>query len=875
MLIGCKDSKCPGEKVKKHYRVIDHLSDEHIRRTPFKDIEKRFPFVEEEILQDWQYIRELSGKNLETWAYSTPSPVLGRDDKIPGSEIGLLKDGQEVPYLSAAGPDEASWKWLKTSEELDLDNRDRFHYNRRLKGIALDAAHPFTFEKLLPAGEVVLFLSIDTVDTIKWDGEKKRPVLRISFDDTYEKRFRFNPRKRKLFKIHKKVAAGLYNIKIQIEEPAAVVIKNIRIGSPSDIVLYTRKAGLKKEPPRGRFQLLYYSRNSLRKGEDQAALPEALYLYQLKHRFPTGESEITANPFLIKKKISSGEFTFNALTAPAASEFTIPVKIPPGCRLELGFGILNESEKPPTTGEAITFKVIAETRDGKKILLNETMNLSNEPGFVTKQVDLSLYKNKNLKLSFITESIKPGQPPSYRHVPFWINPVLYQPAKRDDMNIILISLDTVRPGYLGCYGCAQDTSPAIDALSRDAVLFLNAYSTTSWTLPAHISLLTSLDCLSHRVYYPYEKMDPEHVTLASILRRSRFFSGAVTGGGFLSSTYGFARGFDVYQELKSGKNEGIRSDEAEYLATQSLKFINENKDKAFFLFLHTYQPHDPYSNPSTLGKQFLASGPTRQEVSLVDLFKKTGRFNYKFSKAEKKNIAALYRGEIRYTDEVYVKPLLDRLKELNIYDRTMIILLSDHGEEFYDHEAWLHDHSLYEEAIRIPLMIKFPFSRDKGKRIKNIVRITDVLPTILHEAGINSDSYEFDGESLLPFIKGEEKKTGAFLCDLAVRGHKAEKIITMNRGRLKLILNEKVVSPYVKKVATKFAGLYIELYDLDKDPGETVNLARQTRYHRVCIEMIKEIRSIYNEARRKSAEKNRVHMDKGLQERLRALGYLE
>jgi arylsulfatase A-like enzyme len=443
------------------------------------------------------------------------------------------------------------------------------------------------------------------------------------------------------------------------------------------------------------------------------------------------------------------------------------------------------------------------------------------------------------------------------------------------MNIVLISLDTVRPDYLGCFGYPKDTSPNIDRFAEDAVLFLNAYSTASWTLPAHISLMTSLNCLHHQVYYPYEKMDAENFTFSEILRGRDFYTAAFTGGGFLSSTYGFAKGFDEYQELRSHNKEAIRSDEAEYLARQSVDFITKNKGKRFFLFLHTYQPHDPYNNPSPTGKKFLPDDPKWREVSLVDLFKKTGRFNHSFSDKEKRNIAALYEGEIGYTDEVYVKPVIARLKQLKIYDKTMIILLSDHGEEFYDHEAYLHDHSLYEEAIKIPLIIKFPYSRNKGKKIKNIVRITDVLPTILEEANIAADIYKFDGESLLPIIKGIEKKNRNFLCDLALRGLKAPKIITMNRGNFKFILNEKVASPYVKKVVEAFADFKIELYDLEKDPRETVNLAKQKLYHKMCVDFLKEIQAIYKDARRKSEKKNKVIMDKSLIEKLKALGYIE
>ena len=117
--------------------------------------------------------------------------------------------------------------------------------------------------------------------------------------------------------------------------------------------------------------------------------------------------------------------------------------------------------------------------------------------------------------------------------------------------------------------------------------------------------------------------------------------------------------------------------------------------------------------------------------------------------AQRRNYAGLYDAEIRYTDEALIGGLVDQLKALGLYDRTMLIITSDHGEEFFEHGAWTHGHTLYNETIRIPLLIKYPASREKGTRVKTIVRLTDIMPTILEELGVGYSQKELDGRSLL------------------------------------------------------------------------------------------------------------------------------
>jgi len=148
----------------------------------------------------------------------------------------------------------------------------------------------------------------------------------------------------------------------------------------------------------------------------------------------------------------------------------------------------------------------------------------------------------------------------------WINPILYQSSKEKEFNFILLSLDTLRPDHLSCYGYNRRTSPNLDKLAEDSVLFENTFSTTYWTLPAHVSMITSLNTPHHRVINSRQRIPGSSLPLADILRGENFLCTTFTGGGFLSTKYGFSKGFDSYQKLrKKGRDDSFRFSEAESL----------------------------------------------------------------------------------------------------------------------------------------------------------------------------------------------------------------------------------------------------------------------------------------------------------------------
>lgn len=592
---------------------------------------------------------------------------------------------------------------------------------------------------------------------------------------------------------------------------------------------------------------------------EQAAPPKSVALVDL------GSGE---NPFFLKKKLKLKGSEINILFAPTPSIYGFEPAFAGGGTIEFGIGLIQDkdAERPSArdspTEEGVRFQISLEENGGRTVLFRHFIALP-LPGNhrISHHSIADVGLRKGTRLIFETEG---GQ----GRLAFWENPVIYGRARRT-RSAVLVSVDTLRPDHLGCYGYYRETSPAIDALADDGTLFLNTYASSPWTLPSHVSLLTSLNGVRHQVYYEDDKMSPDQITLADLMRAGGFMTAAFTDGGFLSRVYGFSRGFDSYQEREDGV---LSQDSAMRIRRMASRWLDRHKEKDFFLFLHTYQPHDPYACPRPYATMFLEDNPVWRSLNLRGHLGGYAGIYRELPEKERQNIIGLYDGEIRYTDEALVRPLVGKLKELGLYDSSLIILTSDHGEEFFDHRSWTHGHQLYDEALKVPLVIKFPKGRFKGQRPGSIVRLVDIMPTILEEFGIPTVALAMDGRSLFPVLRGKERGDRSFLADIGdniLKSHAGRKT-AMNSGRDKMILN-KPYSPEDLLFFTSPPRLVppVEMFDLSEDPQEKRNLAdERPAAARALNERMVEI---YRKAGRRQPVK--VELDEPLKERLRALGY--
>ncbi len=508
---------------------------------------------------------------------------------------------------------------------------------------------------------------------------------------------------------------------------------------------------------------------------------------------------------------------------------TKPVRVPPSARLDFGFAF--EDEKPDA---AVRFTVSVHRGGMRRTVFTQTLDpLSTgfEAGWVDASVDLSEFAGSRVRFVFRTENISgdrgPGtdsQVPSYSS-PVWSNPVMYSTeAEKEDAhpNVVLISLDTLRADHLGCYGYYRDTSPNIDEFAEDAFLFENAIAPSTWTLPSHVSVFTGLPVCVHQSGISTLVMAGRETTLAELARQHGYITAAYTEGVLVRSNIGFAQGFDLYSDGDMPSTPPLAPGFAEKTFGDALQWIKEYRNLPFLLFVHTYQTHGPYTPPGRFASMFDSDymGPVGRSIFVA---RRKG-----FTDADKTHFKALYDGEIAYTDEV-VGNFLNELRRMGVLDNSVVIVFSDHGEEFWEHGGVGHAHALYDEQLRVPLIVRLAGQRHTTGRVKREVCLTDLYATVVEILGIDHDCPP-DSMSLLPLMEGKEpggrydRKT--VLSEIREVGpeaflHAGDRPLGKFQMRAVRTDDEKYISS--EKWQTE------EFYDLRADPGEKDNIATQSQ----------------------------------------------
>lgn len=316
-----------------------------------------------------------------------------------------------------------------------------------------------------------------------------------------------------------------------------------------------------------------------------------------------------------------------------------------------------------------------------------------------------------------------------------------EPDKLNQPNVLLISIDTLRADHLGCYGYHLPTTPEINAFAKDSVLFGAAMAQAPSTLPSHASILTSLIPYHHSAFLRLEAPLPAPaVTLTELLLADGYQTAAFTGGGQLDPVWGLNQGFETYRALQGATFREVTE--------AALGWIDHKYEGRFFLFLHTYEVHHPYTPEKSRLEIFehRYSGPLPDAI-LIDHLRRINRGELMLEEQDLDHIKHTYDAEIHSMDEGFGY-LLDELRRRHLYDDTLIVFTSDHGEEFGEHGAvgW-HSHTLYQELLHVPLIIKFPGYKHSGTEVPSVVRSIDIAPTITTSLGISPPT-TFDGINL-------------------------------------------------------------------------------------------------------------------------------
>jgi len=341
------------------------------------------------------------------------------------------------------------------------------------------------------------------------------------------------------------------------------------------------------------------------------------------------------------------------------------------------------------------------------------------------------------------------------------------PAK---YNLLLISLDSCRADHLKCYGYNRDTSPHLDQLAREGVLFENAAAVAPWTRPSHMSMFTSLYPSVHGVESFKSQLGEGVPTLAQCLAESGYATAAFVTGPVLNHYFGFDRGFQLYDDYtvdRTFKNRGSMKrmmkdgtgilDQvvtSPVITDLASKWLKRHSRKPFFLFLHYFDCHSDYVPPPPFDKKFDPDYQGQEDGRDIVRRDRDPEKLKSISAADLAHIVALYDGEVAHTDE-HVGRVLQLLQELELSEKTLVIVLSDHGEAFLEHGKLGHGNSLYEELLRVPLIMRLPGQIPAGKRVAGNVSQIDLMPTALGLLHLPCPS-QIQGLDLSPAILGDE-----------------------------------------------------------------------------------------------------------------------
>jgi choline-sulfatase len=400
------------------------------------------------------------------------------------------------------------------------------------------------------------------------------------------------------------------------------------------------------------------------------------------------------------------------------------------------------------------------------------------------------------------------------------------PRRPSIRNVLLISIDTLRADHLSSYGFPRPTTPHIDAVAREGVRFKNVYSPVPVTLPAHCSMLTGTLPPSHGVRDNLHKRLPDSsVTLAELLKPRGLATAAVVSSFVLDHRFNLSQGFDTYDDRfdavhKIGDISERKGDET---ARHATRWLADHGNEPFFLLVHFYDPHDPYEPPEPFASQW-AEDP--------------------------------YAGEVAFADDC-VGQVLEKLKQLRLYDSTLIVITGDHGEMLGEHGEPNHGFFIYESALKVPLVFRVPRTPVRSRLVDQPVSLVDIVPTIAALLGAPAPE-QAQGRDLSPWVVGDGGGAGRPLYAETVTP-------TRYYGAASLL---GVIVDGWKYIETSRP----ELYDLRRDPGETENLIGKEPTRADVL--VKGLKGILATAGQTARPAEAAGLDEEARRRLESLGYL-
>ena len=397
------------------------------------------------------------------------------------------------------------------------------------------------------------------------------------------------------------------------------------------------------------------------------------------------------------------------------------------------------------------------------------------------------------------------------------------------LNVVVITIDTLRADRVGCYGYKAAETPNLDRLAAEGVRFERAYTPIPITLPSHSVLFTGTYPMYSGMHdFSGNSLNPLQPTLAYILQRHGYATGAVLGSAVLDARFGLNRGFDFYYDhFDFSRLREANLDQMErpgnVVADQALQWLKQHTQKKFFLWMHLYDPHHPYNPPAPYSERH-KSQP--------------------------------YDGEIAFADE-QVGRVLRFLKAQGLYQRTLIVVAGDHGESLGEHGEKTHGFFIYNSTLHVPLIMKLPVGRNaRPATVSAGISTVDLMPTVLDVLHLAPPA-QLQGRSLLPRLHGEAGTGGELYSETFLpRLH-------FNWSELQGLMEGKYHF---------IDGPKPELYDLEKDPQELTNLYAEKQA--VAAELRRRLAAVIHKYTARQDLAQKTGLDPQLAERLKSLGYV-
>jgi arylsulfatase len=419
--------------------------------------------------------------------------------------------------------------------------------------------------------------------------------------------------------------------------------------------------------------------------------------------------------------------------------------------------------------------------------------------------------------------------------------------------LLLISIDTLRPDHLGAYGYERPTSPTLDAIAAAGVVFEDVMSTSPWTLPSHASMLTGLYPSKTGVDFQGAALPEDAATLATWLSEQGFATAAIVNSINLSKRHGFHRGFEEFLYVREN---AARREPNRLITDRALRWLEAPDERRRFLFLHYYDVHSDFVSTPEYEAKFLGEYKGPVDGSTRQLFEvRRGLVDLRFGPEDIAHLFDRYDAGIRQLDDELAR-LIRFLDESGWAERTLVVITSDHGEEFGEHGSYLHGRTQYQEVLHIPLILRGP-GVPAGVRVATPVSLVDLAPTLFSSLAVPSP-LGLDGIDLSPLWQRDVDGLDLRLLYSEADHHNVipDATRSVRQGRFKLV-NDRATGSYA-------------LYDLDVDRAE-----------------LRDVASEHPEVTRRLLERSEQRMDRRVEapsaapldpteaQRLRSLGYLE